>query len=78
MILHSFIAKKRWQFGNQELLNNCLLFGYVELLKRSLAILQQPIAKHMLAILATFYRLNRNDRVSSFYWTKGSKQYFLT
>ncbi len=35
--------------------------------KRSLAILQQAIAKHnMLAILATSYRLNRNDRVSSF------------
>jgi hypothetical protein len=46
--------------------------------KRSLAILQQPIAKHMLAILATSYRLNGNNRVSSFYWTRGSKQCYLT
>ncbi len=46
--------------------------------KCSLAILRQPIAKHMLAILATSYCLNRNDRVSSFYWTRGSKQFFLT
>jgi hypothetical protein len=43
-----------------------------------LAIWQQPIAKHMLAILVTSYRLNRNDRVSSFYWTRGSKLCFLT
>ena len=46
--------------------------------KCSLAIWRQPIAKHMQAILATSYRLNRNDRVSSFYWTRGSKQCFLT
>ncbi len=46
--------------------------------KRSLAILQQPITKHFLAILATSYCLNRKDRVSSFYWTRGSNQCFLT
>ncbi len=43
-----------------------------------LVIWQQPIAKHMLAILATSYCLNRNNRVSSFYWTRGSKLCFLT
>jgi hypothetical protein len=43
-----------------------------------LAILQQPIAKHTMAILATSHCLNRNDRVSSFYWTRASKQCFLT
>jgi hypothetical protein len=32
----------------------------------------------MLAILATSYCLNRNDRVSSFYWTRVSKLCFLT
>ncbi len=32
----------------------------------------------MLAILVTSYRLNRNDRVSSFYWTRGSKLCLLT
>jgi hypothetical protein len=32
----------------------------------------------MLAIFATSYCLNRNDRVSSFYWTRGRKQCFLT
>ncbi len=46
--------------------------------KCSLAIWQQPTAKHMLSILATSYCLNRNDRVSSFYWTRGSKLCFLT
>jgi hypothetical protein len=35
-------------------------------------------SKHMLAILATTYRLNENNRVSSLYWTRGSKQCFLT
>jgi hypothetical protein len=35
--------------------------------KCMLAIWRQPIAKHSLAILVTSYRLNRNDRVSSFY-----------
>ncbi len=43
-----------------------------------MAIWQHPIAKHMLAILATSHCLNRNDRVSSFYWTRGSKLCFLT
>jgi hypothetical protein len=38
----------------------------------------QPIAKHSLAILATSYCLNRNNRVSSFYKTRGSKLCFLT
>jgi hypothetical protein len=32
----------------------------------------------MLVILATSYCLNRNNRVSSFYWTRGSKLCFLT
>ncbi len=43
-----------------------------------LVILRQPIPKHTLAILATSYCLNRNYRVSSFYWTRGSRQFFLT
>jgi hypothetical protein len=46
--------------------------------KCSLAIWRQPIAKHMLAILVTSYCLNRNNRVSSFYWTRGSNLCFLT
>jgi hypothetical protein len=46
--------------------------------KCSLAILRKPVAKLMLAILATSYCLNRNDRVGSFYWNRGSKQCFLT
>ncbi len=46
--------------------------------KSSLAIWQQPIAKHMLTSLVTSYCLNRNNRVSSFYWTGGSKLCFLT
>jgi hypothetical protein len=32
----------------------------------------------MLAFLGTSYHLNRNDRVSSFYWNRGSKLCFLT
>jgi hypothetical protein len=35
--------------------------------KCMLVIWRQPIAKHELAILATSYCLNINDRVSSFY-----------
>jgi hypothetical protein len=35
--------------------------------KCMLAIWRQPIAKHSWAILATSYRLSRNDRVSSSY-----------
>jgi hypothetical protein len=42
------------------------------------AIWRHPIAKHTLAILATSYCLNRNNRVSSFYKTRGSKLCFLT
>jgi hypothetical protein len=47
------------------------------LAKCTLAIWRQPIAKHSLAILVTYYCLNRNDRVSSFYKTRGSKLCFL-
>ncbi len=46
--------------------------------KCKLAMWRHPIAKHTLAILAISYRLNRNNRVSSFYWTRGSKLCFLT
>jgi hypothetical protein len=45
--------------------------------KCTLAIWQQSIAKHSLAILATSNCLNKNYRVSSFYW-RGSKLCFLT
>ncbi len=78
-------------FGNHLLLNKWGWFGYVllqkctlaiwrhHLVKCMLAIWQQPIAKHSLAILATsFYCLNRNNRVSSFCKTRGSKLCFLT
>ncbi len=50
----------------------------IQVAKRSLAIFQQPVAKHVQANLETSYCLNRNYRVSSFYWTRGSKQSFLT
>jgi hypothetical protein len=40
------------------------------------AIWGHPIAKHTLAILATSHRLNSDDRVSSFSWTRGSKLCF--
>jgi hypothetical protein len=46
--------------------------------KHTLAIWGHLIAKHTLAILATSYDLNRNNRVSSFYKTRGSKLCFLT
>ncbi len=62
----------------------CLIAKYMlaiwqhPIAKCTLAIWQQPIAKHSLAILATSYCLNRNDGVSSFYKTRGSKLCFLT
>jgi hypothetical protein len=46
--------------------------------KCTLTICRQPIPKHSLAILATSYCLNRNNRVSSFYKTRVSKLGFLT
>ncbi len=46
--------------------------------KCTLAIWRQPIVKHSLAILETSYCFNRKDRVSSLYWTRGSKLCFLT
>jgi hypothetical protein len=46
--------------------------------KYLLAIWHYFIVKCTLAILAASYCLNRNDRVSSFYWTRGSKLCFLT
>jgi hypothetical protein len=46
--------------------------------KCMLVIWRHPIAKHTLAILATSYCLNRNNRVSSFCWTRGSKLFFFT
>ena len=55
-----------------------LVIWLCRIVKRLLAILRQPIAKLMLEILATSYCLNRNNRVSSFYWIRGSKQCFLT
>ncbi len=67
------MLNKRWQFGNRISLNTRFVA------KCTLAIWQHPMAKHTLAILATSYCLNRNDRViSSFYWTRGSKLCFLT
>jgi hypothetical protein len=45
--------------------------------KCTLAIWRHAIAKYTLAILVNSYCLNRNDRVSSFYWSKGSKLCFL-
>jgi hypothetical protein len=44
--------------------------------KLLLAILRQPIAKHMLAILATSYHLSGNDRVSSFIGLGGVNNVF--
>jgi hypothetical protein len=62
-IWHSYVASNHWQSGA----NYCWIDS---------AFLRSFIAKYMLAILATSYRLNRNDRVSSFWWTRGSKQCF--
>ncbi len=55
-----------------------LAIWWHQIAKCTLAIWRQPIANHALAILATSYCLNRNDGVSSFYKTRGSKLYFLT
>ncbi len=63
-----------WSFIAEYLLAIWLCF----IAKCMLAVWRHPIAKHTLAILATFYCLNRNNRVSSFYWTRGSKLCFLT
>jgi hypothetical protein len=64
-----------WRSG---IAKQLLVIWLCHIAKRLLAILQQPIAKHLLAILGTSYPLNRNDRVITFYWARGSKQCFLT
>ncbi len=46
--------------------------------KCTLATWRYPIAKHTLTILATSYCLNRNNIVSTCYWTRRSKLCFLT
>jgi hypothetical protein len=46
--------------------------------KCTLATWGHSIAKHTLVILATSYRLYRNNRAIIFYWTRGSKTCFLT
>ncbi len=58
------LLKKRWQFGYVLLLNIRLQFGDTHLLSFCGRFGNNPIAKHILAILATSYHLNRNDRVS--------------
>ncbi len=45
------LLNKRWRFGDHVLLNTHWQFGFIA--KCLLAILRQPIANHMLAILAT-------------------------
>ncbi len=47
-----------WQSGITKYL---LLIWLCRIAKCSLAILQEPIAEHMLAILTTSYHLNGND-----------------
>jgi hypothetical protein len=90
LIWCSFIAKWAMQFGNHVLLNTCWRFGVILLLSLcgqfgNTVLLNERwrfgdtlITKHTLAILGTSYGLNRNDRVSSFYKTRGSKLCFLT
>jgi hypothetical protein len=90
LIWCSFIAKWAMQFGNHVLLNTRWRFGVIFLLSLrgqfgNIVLLNihwqfgdTLITKHTLAILATSYGLNRNDRVSSFYKTRGSKLCFLT
>jgi hypothetical protein len=65
-------------FGDQLLLHKPWRFWLCFIAKCTLTICQQPIAIHSLAIMATSYCLNRNNRVCSFYWTRGSKLCFLT
>jgi hypothetical protein len=72
------LPNKQWRFGNPVLLNICWQFWCYFIAKCTLAIWRHCIAEHTLAIFTTSYCLNRNNRVSSFYWTRGSKLCFLT
>ncbi len=77
-IWHSFIAKISNAIWRSFIAEYLLAIWLCFIAKCILAIRWHPIAKHTLAILATSYHLNRNNRVSSFYWTRGSKLCFLT
>jgi hypothetical protein len=58
------LLKKRWQFGHVISLNIRWQFGDTHSLSFCGRFDDNPIAKHLFAILATSYCLNRNDRVS--------------
>ncbi len=63
----------------QSIIAKCLLAIWHDFIaKCMLAIWRHPFVKHTLVILATSYCLNRNNRVSSCYWTRVSKLCFLT
>ncbi len=72
------LLNKRLKFGDYELLNNRWQFGYVLLLNACWRFGDSLSLKLCWQFLATSYHLNRNDRVSRFYWTRGSKLCFLT
>ncbi len=77
-IWHSFIAKCTLAIWRSCIAKYLLAIWHYFVAKCMLAIWRHLIPKHMLALLATSYCLNRNDRVRSFYWTRGSKLCFLT
>ncbi len=66
-----------WRFGLLVLLNHCLISGNLVSLK---ICWQSDVLVSLNARwqFGDILLLSRNDRVSSFYWIKGSQHYFLT
>ncbi len=74
----SFIVKYTMAIWQSCIAKYLLAIWHYFIAKCTLATWWHPIAKHTLAILATSYRLNKNNKVISFYWTRGSKLCVLT
>ncbi len=68
-IWRSLIAKQAMQIWQSCIAKYLMAIWHYFIAKCTRAIWWHLITKQTLAILATSYCLNRNDRVSSFYWT---------
>jgi hypothetical protein len=70
------LLKKQWQFGDYTFAKYLLAIWCYFTAKCTRGIWQHPVAKHMPAILAISYCLNRNNKVSSFIRLEGVNYVF--
>jgi hypothetical protein len=75
---NNLLLNKQWRFGYVLLLSVCWRFGDTQLLSVRWQFGNNLLHNIHWQFWETSYCLNRNDRVSSFYKTRGSKLCFLT